>query len=344
MTQKRIKESELTDFPFPEDQMYGRGWVRENFGRDAAYDIRQYRFWVRYFETLAISSFEWQGVPDEIPVRAIEYIMLKFGWGAMFTDYDTGKYLFAQAAPSNNVDMYYNPNRIMLYAPNGMSWERHCSNWVRNGDGPEDMTFEDGDAVMLYDNLLRVPLGEVIRNYARRLAEIDRIVEVNMGAQRTPFIIKGPAGSKMNRKSLIKHLEHNDQYIEVNDAGNFDNSIDVLQTAAPYIAKDLLEDKKKILNEAITFFGIDNTDTEKKERMIDAEATSNNEQIMVCRRSRLEMRRTFCEQVNKKWGLDMTVEWGVKHQSEANLNGWSMDMHDHRAELEEGGRRDDGIV
>lgn len=310
---KAIKQCELVDWPDEMDQMYGRNWVRKMFTAAERFDLMQYRHWLWYLESLAIGAFKWSNVPAGIDARAMEYILLHFGQGALFMD--EGGMLFAAAAPADNINMYWNPNKILLTAPNGQTWERHCESWVL-ADGEGGHRVMHRDAVMCFDNMRRFPLYADIRNYARRLARIDAILDVNHGAQRTPYIVVGSEEGRNSRRDVIRKLESNEQYIQMNSelSGNL-GMVDVLQTVAPYVADKLLSDKQKILNEAVTMLGIDNTNNEKRERMIDAEATSNNEQIMVMRRNRLEERRKFCIKANTIFqDLDMWVEWGVPHE------------------------------
>lgn len=322
---KPLKMEDFIELPDVDEMQFGRNYIRELYTPGEGYDIVQFQFWRDYLRSIAMSAFEWEHVPAGIDVRAMEYIALMFGQGAMFTD--EGGHLFAQAAPSNMINMYYNPNEIRLVAPNGQTWTRHCETWVLTPDNGGEPIIMDRDAVMLFDNMLRMPLDRYIRNYARRLATIDRIIDVNVGAQRTPWTMIGPEESRGTRKAIIKKLLANDQYISFNDQDiNAMQGLSVLQTEAPYVAGDLMDTKKAILNEAVTLVGVDNTNQEKRERMIDAEATANNEQIMVLRRSRLECRRAFCERANVVFGLTgddrMSVKWGVPHMREqAALDG-----------------------
>ena len=310
------------DCPQLEDMLAGRRYVTELYGRAEAYDHVQFMFWRDYLRSLAISCFAWEGVPGGIDVRAMEYICLMFGQGAMFVD---GGHMFAQAAPSSLINMYYNPNNIQLLAPNGLTWVRHCGVWTLDGE------MMAPDAVMLYDSLLRAPLDMYLTNYARRLATIDRISDVNVEAQKTPWVIYGSEEAQRNTNRLIAKLEANEKYIKANADAPLDNmGLTVLRTDAPYVADKLDEHKQRVLNEAVTLVGVDNTNQEKRERMIDAEATANNEQIMTLRRSRLQARRDFCEKCNEMFGLNISVKWGVPHRQEPTgaddeLEGWDDD-------------------
>lgn len=297
-----------------EDLMQGKAHLKELLDKDHAYDQAQYNFWYAYLENLALAGFTWENLPAGIDSRALEYIMLNFGMGALFAE--DGGLLFAQASPADNLNMYYNPNQINLYSPAGQYWQRHCNFWVN-----EKNEVMPRDAVMLFDNMTRKPLTVFIHNYARRLAIIDRVIDINIAAQKTPWVITGPEEAKSTKKALIKKLESNAQYISQNtDMGNI-VTYAVLDTQAPYVVDKLLDAKKRILDEAVTFCGADNANTDKRERVNTQEVLSNNEQVMLMRNSRLKCRREFCRYANVVFGDmlngEIGVKWSVPHLREA---------------------------
>lgn len=306
----RIRTTDLAHlpdecWPLEEDLMLGRRHVREAFVRSDAYNIEQFRFWYGQLEALALSCFEWEGMPAGIDARAVEFILLHFGMGCLFME--DGGHLFAQAAPADNINMYYNPNEVLLTTPNGLQWHRHCQSWVLDGN------VMPRDAALCYDSLLRRPVVPRMRYYARRLANIDRIIDVNVEAQRTPWMLRGEEESKGNVKRVADRLLSNDQFIPVNSKAPAGFGVEVLQTNAPYVAGDLKVLQGRIVNEFATFLGIDNANTEKRERLIDREVSANDEQIMLNRRSRLAARLDFCEKCRDVFGLDVRVSWAIPH-------------------------------
>ena len=158
----------------------------------------------------------------------------------------------------------------------------------------------------------------MLRNYARRLAEIDRIVQTNIGAQRTPYILAGGEGSTRTTKRIIQKLENNEQYIVVNGAG-FDiaTGIQVLNTESPYVAKDILSDQRTILNQALSLMGVDNDpQAEKKERRNSLEVLQNNEQVIMCRNNFMRAREMFCDACARVFGVRPYVTWAARHFTE----------------------------
>ena len=296
------------------DKQFGRNWVRKVYSDTAeVYDTEAFRFWQNYLKTIALSAFKWVNLPAGIDPRAVEYILLHFGLGAMFVE--DGGHLFAQCAPADNINIYYNPNKVQLYAPNGRYWERHCQSWAAY-DRDNNLVMMPADAVFVFDNLNRKPLLPTINYFARRLASYDRTADVNVNAQLTPWIIRASETSKIAAKRVGAKLEKKEQILYVNDAMDGVTPIDVLNTTAPYVADKIFVDQKKILDNAITMFGADNSNTDKRERVQTGEAMSNNEQIMLFRNSRLKTRQEFAHRCNVLFGTDITVKWAVPHMAE----------------------------
>ena len=67
-------------------------------------------------------------------------------------------------------------------------------------------------------------------------------------------------------------------------------------------------------NDLLTRIGINNTNIQKKERLISNEVDSNLMEIMSHAYSMLDERTKFCEEVNKKFDLDISVEFRAKKE------------------------------
>lgn len=270
--------------------------------------------WEYVLQTMAMSCFKWEGLPEDIDPRFIEYVLLYGGIGGMF-QMANGGLAFAPATPVGKLTMYYNPNKIQLLPINGGTpWYRHAFFFVKNL--AEGNVIVPPDAAVCFDNESRISLIPILRQYARRLANIDRKVDINVNAQATPFLIIAEEESRKDAINLYKQIGGNEPLIIANKGITGSLSASVFSTEAPYVADKLLVDQQKILNQVYTMLGVDNSNTEKRERMIDAEATSNNEQIMLMRLSRMAPRRRFADQVNELFGTDITVSWAVPHLTE----------------------------
>lgn len=88
------------------------------------------------------------------------------------------------------------------------------------------------------------------------------------------------------------------------DKNNLDfDKIKAIRTEAPFVADKIMEYKKEIWNEALTFLGINNIMVDKKERLITDEASQNNELINLNLQSYLAPRQEACRLFNEKYGL-----------------------------------------
>lgn len=302
---KEIREADLIEYPFEDEQQFGRNYLRRNFTWAGCEERLYFETWYNAFKTIAMSSIKWNDVPAGIDRRAIEFILLHFGSGGLFSEY--GGLLFAQASYADMINMYYNPNKVLLTSPSGDYWYRHAEYWT---DGE---TVHDPDCVVCWDNMERRPLLRTIRVYAKRIAKYDRIIDVNAEAQLTPWIIAGKPEQRKNQNKMQGKLEQRDQFWQLNETG-LDTVPYVMQTGAPFVADKLQMLKQTLVNECLTMLGVDNTSVEKRERVQTAEVLSNNEMIMSCRESRLKARQQFCERAALYFpdAAGMSVEWGIE--------------------------------
>lgn len=279
---------------------------------------RTYRAWKDFLFEIALGSFEWEGLPPEIDPRFVEYVLITRGVGGFFAMKDgTAQWAFCPATPAGKLNMYYNPNRVLLQpVTGGVPWYRHAYYWLRG-----DVMYEP-NAALCWNNLSRRPFLPTIELYARRLSALDRTVDVNIMAQKTPFIITTNEHGRSDAEQLAMQITGNTAVITMDERAVDTMQTSVLNTQAPFITDKLLSAQTQIVNTFLSMCGVDNSNTEKRERMIDAEATSNNEQIMIVRKSRQRARDMFCEQVAKLTGGQYTpvARYAVPYRMDGSID------------------------
>lgn len=144
--------------------------------------------------------------------------------------------------------------------------------------------------------------------FARRLYELDRAIDVNAKAQKTPVLIQCDDDQRLTMLNLYQQYDGNQPYIFGNSKLNT-KGLTVLKTDAPYVCDKLYELKTQYWNEALTYLGISNINTQKKERMITDEVTRNQGGTVASRYSRLESRREACRKINEMFGLDIWCDY-----------------------------------
>lgn len=257
------------------------------------------QYYMRLME-LSIAMFEWQNVPDEIDIRFLELILFSEGKAVFFKDEVLDEYLALQFTVNGRLNFYHIPIRRRAFAINGYQRE-----------------LDESNSVIIYNNMLHTPSKLDVEMMSRRLYDLDRAIDVNAKAQKTPVLIQASDSQRLTMKNLYKQYEGNEPFIFGNKALDIDG-LKVLKTDAPYVADKLYDLKTKYWNEALTYLGISNTNITKKERMITDEVTRNMGGVIASRYSRLESRRKACEEINKLFGLDMWVDFREDLEPEAS--------------------------
>ena len=85
--------------------------------------------------------------------------------------------------------------------------------------------------------------------------------------------------------------------------------VEVIDTSAPYVGNHLQVLKHQYWNEALTFLGVENVTTEKKERLISTEVMSNMGDVEAQRFVRLNARKQACEKINELFGLEVDCDF-----------------------------------
>ena len=144
--------------------------------------------------------------------------------------------------------------------------------------------------------------------FAQRLYNIDRTIDVNINAQKTPILITCNENERLTMKNIYKEFDGNSPVIYANKG--FDpKSVNVLKTDAPLVADKLYQLKTQIWNEALTYLGISNINVQKKERLLQDEVTRNLGGTIASRYPRLEARKQACQQINKMFELNIDVDY-----------------------------------
>ena len=260
------------------------------FCESAYMNNRTYLQYYNRLTELAISMFEWQNLPETVDQRFLEMCLFSDGMCIFFQDEVLG-YLGLQCMIGGNLNVYRIPMERRAYATNG---------YQRELDGT--------NSVIIFNNYLHTNSMLDIEMFSKRLYNLDRAIDVNANAQKTPVLIQCDESQRLIMKNLYKQYEGNEPFI-FGSKGLDANGLKVLQTGAPYVSDKLYELKTQIWNEALTYLGISNINVVKKERMITDEVTRNQGGTVASRYSRLESRRQACKQINEMFGLNIWVDY-----------------------------------
>lgn len=266
------------------------------FDESAILNNRTYVQYVNRLTELAISMFEWTGLPESVDSRYIELHLFSNGCMVYFDDEVMGN-LCLDCAYNGSLDVYGYPILRRAYSSyNGYN-----------------RLLKNSNSVIIWNNLLHIPSEADIRAYARRLWMLDRIIDVNANAQKTPILVQGNEKQRLSLINLYKEYDGNAPVI-FGDSSLNTEGLKSISTGAPYVSDRIYELKTQIWNEALTYLGISNINIQKKERLITDEVTRNQGGTVASRYSRLEARRQAVERINDMFGTNIKVNYREDYQ------------------------------
>lgn len=275
--------------------------------------------WHNYIERLtelSICMFDWKGLPESVDKRFLELCLFMDGMCVFFYDEVLG-YLTLQVMIGGQLDVYRIPIERRAYATNG---------YFRQLDNT--------DSVIIFNNLVHTNSVPQVYETARRLYEFDRVIDVNVKAQKTPILIACDESQRLTMKNLYMRYDGNEPFI-FGDKNLRPDILKSIKTDAPFIADKVYQLKTQYWNEILTYLGIANVNTQKKERLITDEVLRNLGGTVASRESRLKARQQACAQINNMFGLNVSCEFAE------NFDTAELDTGDNPNDNQKGGENDE---
>lgn len=241
---------------------------------------------------LAISLFKWKGLDDIAGFGASRFLEMSLydnGRACFLKDEKLG-YLALKVNPSDKLNVYNLPEKVMAWS---IGYNR---------------TLPFDNVVYIMNNELELPTSRTLSLFAYRLYETERTIDTNLIAQKTPILIEGDTKTILTLKNVYMQYSGNTPFIFGNKQFDISNKLNVLKTDAPYLIDKLELHKHEIWNEALTYLGIDNANTDKKERLITDEVESNNDLISYYLNCFYKTRKQACDLINERYGLNIEIE------------------------------------
>ena len=267
------------------------GRRKTNFGESAWNNNFSWRMYFSRLQEMAISTFEWENLPDTCDERYLELTLFYQGNAVFFEDKDLG-YLALKCLNNGFLNVYNVPTKRRAFAVNGYQ-----------------KALDDTDSVIIWNNRMREPTVPLVQYYAKRLWEYDRIIDVNVRSQKTPVLIQGTENQRVMLMNLYKEFDGNAPVILADKALNVGDVLKVAKTDSPFVADQIYTLKTQLWNEAMTALGISNVSFQKKERLISDEVSRSMGGTIASRWSRLEARQKAADEINKMFGLDIKVKF-----------------------------------
>ena len=212
---------------------------------------------------LATSRFKWDSkdvMPKDRLSEYIEMLLYLKGQCALFKDTDGWK--VRCCVPSGGLDEYGQPESFNLTDYNGTHMVT-----VKN---------DDERFIWIKNNAACIPTIFWIVKYCNRVAKIERTMDLNIDAQKTPFMIETSPEIHLSIQNIFKEIRQMDEVVYVDQKTGIKDNVQVLKLDAPYLVDKLYTQKQNEFNDLLNFLGI-NTVKEKTAHILYKEATATDE-------------------------------------------------------------------
>ena len=193
----------------------------------------------------------------------------------------------------STLDVYGEPTKVKMIGVNGYNQDR----------------INHKDCVVIYDNYSRITRAYRIITYATMIDYCEVAISQNAKHQKTPYVISGEENIVNSIKSLFKKVDEGNDLVIVDKNWADKDGITVHSIRVDFVGSDLQELKQKIMNEALSFIGIENNSAEKSERVNVGEVMVSSGISIAHRNSRLKARQIAIDEINELFDMDVEIEY-----------------------------------
>lgn len=173
----------------------------------------------------------------------------------------------------------------------------------------------DEDAVLIYLERLYgnyfYNYSELIRFYAVKLAMCDISIDVNLLNTRIAHVIEVESKAQAATvDSAYDKLSNGEPLVVLRKDTLSGAGINAIfnNVQNTYIVNDILDSKRTIINEFLTAIGVNNANTDKKERVIESEVAANDMELDINTVVVRERLKEQCKKASDMFGIDFSIK------------------------------------
>jgi hypothetical protein len=248
----------------------------------------------KMLRNLWYTVFKWNGLPATISQKFLMKNLLEFGEVAFFKQKETNEYMVLPFTMRGSFNVYGEYNFITVYSA---------------FTGYRETLKVGRDCIIIYAHYEKLNVNGRLRDYANRIFRMERTEDLNIHAQKTPFVAMGSKDQRLSLKKYFNQVEDFETVILLNEVSDLAETFRTEETVAPFVADKIIEVEKKVWNNALSFIGIENNFGEKKERLTENEAMISNGLANGQRNVKMQSLDESLERINAKYDdLEISVE------------------------------------
>lgn len=272
------------------------------------------RMYIRVLTELACNRFKWTGFPDTIDTRYLELELFYKALAGFFYDGSINQYQAMAAAPSGVINQTQNPTELLIYGPSFGS-KRLSTLEVTTRQG----NTKRPEVVPIWANYLRMPDLDIVAIYASKLANIDTTIEINMRNARRSRVAFVDENSVLSAENFNRQIDEGNPVIKI--GANSDIQPVALDLGvSPDTIEKLSIVRARLWSECMGLLGIDNSNQDKKERLVADEVDANKDQVNSMKMVNLNARRIACKQIVEVFGINVSVDYNSDISTEVTFS------------------------
>lgn len=273
----------------------GSGKSKPTYNQALAENALDYTQYLQWITSLALSRFEYEGLPDTCDARYLEESLLFYGNATI-------------AAPEDTPDIFYS---IRAAAQNELTPYGKPKQWRCLGaDGVTNFAATWDTGTYIYDRKSRACLWGKLDSCARRLARYSRTENVNLLHQFTPYLITAPEEQVQSLQNVFAQTISGQAAVIGYEAlaDLVSQGITTIQTNVEWIGDKLQTGALGCWGEVFRILGIPHLQFEKSERLITDEAETTLVPTRIMLEDCLYARQEGLEWFNKRFGFNVQVK------------------------------------
>lgn len=276
-------------------------------------NFKTYLMYKQQCEMIAENVFQIGNFPKDclIDISYVNSQLLSSGSIAWFIDEILGLLALPYVSCSG-LDVYGRPVKIEVIGQNGYS-----------------KILNRNEFVIMYDNSKHIPLKTHICQYAERLAQCMRTIDVNIDQQKTCRVWKTTPNKLKSVMDMLNEIDgYSNKVVAFEDL--VDEDLECILEPAPFVADKVRIEKEAIWNEFLRFVGVANLTVQKKERNIKDEILSSQGGTVASRFNRYTPREQAIKEIKEKFNIDLTLEYydGMPSSNEKKEGDENVDTND----------------
>lgn len=271
---------------------------------DSIYDKSKIRMtYSDYFSNLCKSLFLFGGLKETMRNSFINSLLIDYGSFA-FVDDDEYGIIATPYSTCKLFDLNGYPTQIQAISP------PYCDTAITG------RIYDSDKFVIVKLNPQGVPLRPTIMYFCDKITENQRAIDVNVFACQTPVIYEASEGNEKTVSKLINDMKKMVKAIVLKrDRGARADDLIKVTPTPEFKGDKFIQNIQYYEGELYNFCGFKHTPFEKRERLLAAEVTSNEEILNITKAMMLRSIQEGINETNKKFGTEFTVEYTLTNRT-----------------------------